>query len=151
MSSEIDAFRHHHDEIRGELDRQVGRILGGSDEGLVRLRDYLFDELLPHARGEERHLYPTVAPLLCREGTAMATMTMDHEAIERLVDRYANLLADRPRNRVEIERTLAALHAIVELHLAKEERVLLPALERHASASELRSILAGVEEPSVRD
>jgi len=150
MSKELERFGRQNRELREELRRRIGSFLGGSDEGLTALRDFLFDELLTHARGEERHLYPVVGPLLCQEGTAMETMTMDHVAIERHIDRYAGLLADHPQDRVAIERTLVALEAIVQLHMDKEEAILLPALGRHPGLDPGR-VLRGIQESPVRD
>lgn len=151
MSTDIESFRRNTAELRKELNTQVDGVLAGSDEGLTPLRDFLFDELLTHARGEERHFYPAVGPMLCAEGTAMATMTMDHVAIERYVDRFAGLLADQPRDRVAIERALVALQALVELHLDKEEQLLLPTLERNSNPATARAVLQGVEALSSRD
>lgn len=101
--------------------------------GLPRIVGFLRDELVPHAREEERALYPVIDRL---QGAATtATMVVDHvvvgeriEALASTVDRAlddwddAELVAD-------VSRQLAAIAAIVLLHFRKEEEVLLPILD----------------------
>jgi hypothetical protein len=85
----------------------------------------LTHELLPHARGEERALYPAVEPLLKAHGRATATMSIDHEAIEGYVHRIedaarARMQAandERAARDAELVQLLLQLQAIFKLHL----------------------------------
>ena len=94
---------------------------------LVRFLD---EEVLPHAGAEERVLYPAVGEAL-GSPDAVATMIRDHVEIRRLVERLRHhrdeLLSQLlPAARLELEQDLYALHAVLSLHLAKEEELYLP-------------------------
>lgn len=94
---------------------------------LVRRFD---EEVLPHARAEERVLYPAVGDAL-GSPEAVATMVRDHVEIRRRVERLRHhrdeLLSQLlPAARLELEQDLYGLHAVLSLHLAKEEELYLP-------------------------
>lgn len=115
--------------------------------------EFLQDDLLPHAAAEEAVLYPAVAEVL-GSPEATATMARDHEEIRRLVRelrRHADELASQvlPVARHELVRVLHGLHAVVGLHLAKEEELYLPLLDHQldgdSAADLLRSMRAAAE------
>ena len=65
MSIVSEAIHNHHQEISATLRRHVEQIIKGSasaDPGA--LVAFLKHDLLPHAAGEERYLYPAVDPLV---------------------------------------------------------------------------------------
>lgn len=107
--------------------------------------EFLRDHLVPHARAEEDVLYPAVEEAMAAPG-ATATMRADHQEIVARVDRLAATVdalgddwpdADRARG---VAHQLVGLSAILELHFAKEEEVLLPVLDgalSRAQADEL--------------
>ena len=115
---------------------------------------FLNGDLLPHAHGEERHLYPLVDELVRKHGKPTATMTVDHEFIAGYVARIeqtTRALADATNgNRSHLLRLLQdlalRLDAIMELHLAKEERIYLPLIEEHVDEARQRSVLEAIHE-----
>lgn len=122
---------------------------GGDPADLVA---FLRAELLPHAKGEEAYLYPAVEPLLRQESMATATMSIDHEHIVGYVDRLAAAserlavadVDEREARLIEVRILAAQLEALLRVHLEKEERVYLPLLERHLSASRQAEIVEGM-------
>ncbi|NIN68731.1 MAG: hypothetical protein GTO63_29300, partial [Anaerolineae bacterium] len=88
------------------------------------------DDLLPHAIGEERHLYSAVEWLVKSYGQATATMRVDHEFIEGYIRQIAEavqaLQGATEETRPEIESRLRhlalQLEAVLRVHLEKEER-----------------------------
>jgi hemerythrin-like domain-containing protein len=143
-------IRGHHRALVATLDGYVsGLASGGGDVDPTALVGFLKEDLLPHARGEERHLYPAVEPLLREHGRATATMSVDHEfiegyiaEIEKAVQAMANGEgADGTRARDRLERLVLQLQAVLEVHLEKEERIYLPLLEQFASDDEMDKIV----------
>lgn len=150
-----EALRHHHEELAGKMagyaDALTGSVPAADPEPFVR---FLREELLPHAAGEDRYLYPAVEPLLKAHGMATATMRMDHRAIERYVGALEET-ASRLRNaegaaRLEAVRDLTRLtwqlQALFEVHLQKEEQVYLPVLAQYAPEAEQQRIIAQMHE-----
>jgi iron-sulfur cluster repair protein YtfE (RIC family) len=96
--------------------------------------DFLDGELLPRLAAEESSLYPALADRL---GTAaIRPMVRDHEEVRRLardirraVESVSSPLL--PSARHELVWLLHSLHAVLSLHLAKEEEQYLPLLRRH--------------------
>jgi quercetin dioxygenase-like cupin family protein/hemerythrin-like domain-containing protein len=96
---------------------------------------FLRTELLPHADGEERLVYPAVERVLRARGGATSSMALDHR-------RIAELTADLERtagvpvaalDRAAAQRLLQALSAVVSLHFDKEEEDYLPRLRQLGS------------------
>jgi len=101
---------------------------------LGEIVEFLRDHLVPHARAEEDVLYPAVERAMSAPGATM-TMRADHEEIVARIDRLATTVdalgadwpdADRAR---DVAHQLVGLSAILQLHFAKEEEVLLPVLD----------------------
>lgn len=160
MRSVGEAIRAHHRQLMARLQAEASAVEaqsgGAGDPALQaeRLLAFLNGELLPHARGEERHLYPAVEPLLRAHGSPTATMRVDHEAIEAYI-REIETLAGRLRTaggpdgaqaRSELRRALRQLEAVLRVHLEKEERIYLPLLEAHLPEAEQRRVLEGMHE-----
>jgi hemerythrin-like domain-containing protein len=155
MSHVTDAMRRHHADLLSRLSEQVQRLaedpVAADPAALAHL---LNDDLLPHAAGEERHLYPAVDPLIKAHGSATATMSIDHEVITdyvRQIDDLARAVAAAdPRQRPAMVRRMAQLglqlEAIVRLHLRKEEDVYLPLFERYVSTEDQQRVLDGMHE-----
>ena len=106
--------------------------------------------MLPHAEAEDRVLYPAVARLM---GAPEATRTMsrDHLAIFRLggeLDELRKALHTKPLSDGQLKalrRVLYGLHAVVKLHLAKEEE---PKFSKQARQSRARA--SSIARPSRR-
>ena len=133
-----EAFVARHAELQGVLDHWAGVLAAAAASGdpvrPVRnlLRAFLIEEVLPHARAEERTLYraamrdPDVSLLvqaLISEHRVLASMT------GRLGEPPAASAAQA-----------AAISALFASHVAKEDSLLLPALER--SGADLATLLA---------
>ena len=171
MKDVTEAIRRHHRELMDHFGRLLERAVGvgragqvagpgmppgqaaGVPQGALReVAAFLRSELLPHAHGEERYLYPAVDPLLKAYGKPTATMSVDHEVIEqyvRDVDEAVSLLAqaageEREALHGRLRATLLQLQAVLRLHLEKEERVYLPLFEAHLQPEEQRRILEGM-------
>ena len=145
-----EAIRGHHRDLVATLDGHVAALAANRpDAHPSALVAFLKGDLLPHAHGEERHLYSAVEPLLREHGRATATMSVDHEFIEGYVaeiEKEVGALesgeaANRARARARLERLVLQLQAVLELHLEKEERIYLPLLEQHLSEEEQGMIL----------
>lgn len=111
---------------------------------------FLEQELLPHAAAEDAVLYPAVAELL---GSPAATDTMrrDHDEIRRLAADLRRHRAElgtavHPAAVGEVRRLLYALHAIISLHVAKEEELYLPLLDADLSDAEAEALLHRMHE-----
>jgi Hemerythrin HHE cation binding domain len=88
MGMLTEAVRKHHLSLAKTLSAHA-RAVGGRAPQAERdsFVAFLTGELLPHARGEERHLYPAMDELVQRHGRATATMTVDHEFIGNYIAR----------------------------------------------------------------
>lgn len=153
MSRFVEAIRKHHRKILETLQGHLQTLRRRPEpESLRALLHFLKADLLPHAVGEERALYPAVEPLLKAWGQATATMVVDHEFIRRYIEAL-EALAERLRTTSdvaelwdEVESQLLQLDAVLRLHLEKEERVYLPLVAQHLSESVQQSILDRMHE-----
>ncbi|HXF69493.1 MAG TPA: DUF2249 domain-containing protein [Thermoflexus sp.] len=145
--SVAEAFREHHRQLLEYLEAyREGPTLSPAE--LQSLRAFLLQDLLPHAQGEERALYPAVEPLIRQHGQATATMRVDHEFIEGYIRQIDGLIqriqGAEPEGRAsaerELRRLLIELYALLRVHMAKEERVYLPLFERYLSLEEQQRV-----------
>jgi iron-sulfur cluster repair protein YtfE (RIC family) len=160
MGTLSDAMREHHRELADRLAAQAAALEAGpAASDLVALAAFLESELLPHAEGEERHLYPVVDPLVAQHGRPTATMSVDHEYIAgyvRQIGEIARALrtADAAQQSAlwpRLLRVVAQLVGLFTAHLAKEERIYLPLLDRYVAPAEQQGILERLhEEPTAR-
>lgn len=119
-----------HAELREVLDHWAGVLAAAAgDGGPVRparnlLRAFLADEVLPHARAEERTLY--------REARGDPNVSLLVRALvseHRLLASMAGRLGE-PARPAAAAAQAAAISAVFASHVAKEDCLLLPALER---------------------
>jgi uncharacterized protein (DUF2249 family)/hemerythrin-like domain-containing protein len=155
MSSISAAMRSHHRELAATLNTQVTALEENRpDVDPEALVTFLQSELLPHARGEERYLYPAIEPVIKAHGAATATMRVDHEFIEttarQIADTVQALRTASGDEQGDLRRRLLhlawQLQAVLQVHLEKEERVYLPLVERYIPAQEQEHILTGMHE-----
>lgn len=118
---------------------------------LDALMAFLRNHLIPHARAEEKVLYPEVARCL-GSASATATMSADHEEVIRLVTELGELRdgvqggrADR-LHAIGLRRVLYGLYAILKLHFAKEEDLYLPILDAALSPDEAMTLFRRMEQ-----
>ncbi|HYB90611.1 MAG TPA: DUF2249 domain-containing protein [Candidatus Binataceae bacterium] len=153
MSTLTEAIHAHHAKLQDALRAHVEALVKGSADASGLLA-FLKRELLPHARSEERHLYPAVDTLVKEHGRATATMSVDHEFIAEYARRIERINDARAPGKKENEAASGALlrqlavelEAIVKLHLAKEERVYLPLFDRHMAPADQQALLGRVHE-----
>ncbi|HEV2236178.1 MAG TPA: hemerythrin domain-containing protein [Ktedonobacterales bacterium] len=150
-----DAMREHHRELAERLASQVAALEGGPAAGDPEaLVAFLEGELLPHAAGEEAHLYPVVDPLVAQHGRPTATMSVDHEYIAAYVRQIgATTRALRTADAAQraalwprLVREVARLDGLFAAHLAKEERIYLPLLDRYVASEGQRDLLERLHE-----
>jgi uncharacterized protein (DUF2249 family)/hemerythrin-like domain-containing protein len=155
-----DAIRAHHralaktlDEYTAEVEARDTRLDAASLTELVDgLTDFLTSELLPHAAGEERTLYPALDPIIREHGSPTATMRVDHEYIGEYARQIASSArrlrgaseSERPALARQLTRQVIQLQGLFAVHLAKEERVYLPLVERTISTSDQTALLAAL-------
>jgi iron-sulfur cluster repair protein YtfE (RIC family) len=115
--------------------------------------EFLQHHLIPHARAEEAVLYPAVEEALGAPGLT-ATMAADHRDIMRRIDALAaTAVRDREPSRDQVEslrRQLYGLTAILDLHFAREEELLLPLLDAHLDENQARAVVAAWPTASAR-
>jgi uncharacterized protein (DUF2249 family) len=137
------AIRAHHDELSAGLRERTAALLaalraGDPDAARERLHAWYQTELLPHAAAEEHTLYAAGADLDASQ-LLVEGMLAEHQALIGLVARLA--LARDPFDVVAAASSAQDLFAV---HLAKENDLLLPALERSGVA--LAPLLEGMHE-----
>jgi hemerythrin-like domain-containing protein len=155
MTTLGEAIRKHHLSLSKTLQAHAGGVGGGETQ---RERQafvaFLKGDLLPHARSEERYLYPAVDTLVREHGKPTATMGVDHEFIADYtarIERTTRALAganngERARLLRQLRDLALRLDAIVELHLAKEERTYLPLIEEHLDQARQHHLLQVIHE-----
>jgi len=156
------AIRTHHRSLADTLDTYTAEVEAGITDldaaRLVELLDglkgFLSGDLLPHAAGEEKTLYPALDPIIREHGSPTATMLVDHEYIgnySRQITETARALRSADQHtRTDLARKLARqliqLQGLFDVHLAKEERVYLPLVEQAVSAGDQQALLAALHE-----
>ncbi|HEY1388817.1 MAG TPA: DUF2249 domain-containing protein [Ktedonobacterales bacterium] len=156
------AIRAHHRALAETLDNYTAEVEAGITEldtaRLAELLDgltgFLSGDLLPHAAGEEKTLYPALDPIIREHGSPTATMRVDHEYIgdysRQIAETARALRSADQQTRTNLARTLARqliqLQGLFDVHLAKEERVYLPLIEQAISTGDQQALLAALHE-----
>ena len=157
-----DAIRSHHRALAETLDTYTADVeggvgnLGAADLAtlLDGLTEFLTGELIPHAQGEEKTLYPALDPVIREHGSPTATMSVDHEYIGQYVRSIAETArilrsasaGDRPALALKLTRLMIQLQGLFAVHLAKEERVYLPLVEKAVSSGDQQALLAALHD-----
>ncbi|HEU0026505.1 MAG TPA: DUF2249 domain-containing protein [Ktedonobacterales bacterium] len=157
-----DAIRTHHRSLAETLDGYAADVEASAANPdsasladlLDRLTTFLSGDLLPHAQGEERTLYPALDPIIREHGSPTATMSVDHEYLgeyaRKITETAQALRAASARERAELARQLdrqvLLLQGLFTVHLAKEERVYLPLVEQAVSSEDQHTLLAALHE-----
>ncbi|MDE3112935.1 MAG: DUF2249 domain-containing protein [Chloroflexota bacterium] len=155
MSTVTAAIHEHHKEIQDRIaDTTTRATESGSADDLDAMLRVLREDLLPHARGEEKRLYPAVDPLVATHGRATATMSIDHEHIEAYV-KAIGVVVERMRAATgparaqlagDLHDLIQRLRAILDLHTEKEERVYFPLIDKAMTPEEQAKLLEGIHE-----
>ncbi|TAN31694.1 hypothetical protein EPN29_10750 [bacterium] len=124
------------------------------DEAARRTRlavalEFLRDGLLPHAKEEERSVYPAVDRVLRAVGGATKTMTIDHRFITEMIDELEGISRGPFSEPVceQTSRLLYGLQSLLKAHFTKENEAYAPLLNRLSPAErrELHDHLSGGE------
>ncbi len=141
-STAVEAVEQHHAVLAGTLSTQVERLLDAG-QAWQPIRDRLVawcrSDLVPHAQAEERTLYPAAADF-DRARLLVDAMLAEHGVISQLVEDLA-----RATDGVHAGGTAAALRALFETHLSKENDQLLPLLAQ-ATNVDLSGLLDGMHD-----
>lgn len=139
--------RRHHAHLAAQLREHVDAMtrfaeaadVTGAEHARRNLLTFLRRDLVPHALAEEQTLYPAAA---ARPSGARLVEGMlgEHRAITDLVDRIGH--APSP---IRAATAAHALAAVFDVHLAKENDLVLPLLVADEDAS-LAGLLAGMHE-----
>jgi len=142
-----DPLRSEHDELRPQIERvrELGdQAVAGEDvmESLLASVEFLHHHLLVHATAEEAILYPLVADLLGGP-RATATMAEDHARIRHLAAALAEVDVE---DRQSVARLAYGLHALITLHLEKEEGVYLSLVDSMLSSETVAGMYVRMQE-----
>jgi heavy metal translocating P-type ATPase len=134
------------DEVRAVADVLSDGTAPATVDALRRLTGRLEDTVVAHELVDETQVYPELAERLGGDDP-LATMSREHLEIFHLVDLLGRLVAGADHGldaaeRNEARRILYALDAIVRLHLAQEEELLLALSPEPAPAPRDRSSAA---------
>ena len=145
----------HVDDLRAVADAVGVLPLAELANRLRGASDFLLSHLIPHALAEDEVLYPAVAAFV---GTPVATATMsrDHQAVLAMTNELVALrrLAEGDELRAQtasgLRRVLYGLHALVKVHFAKEEEILLPLLDERLTSASARDLFAAMERSAAK-
>jgi iron-sulfur cluster repair protein YtfE (RIC family) len=155
-----DKIRRHHSAIHKRLHEIVERIdaLDGRppQETRRQLDDdarFLLDDLLHHANSEDRHLYPALEALLKEYVSATAFMSLEHVMIGSELKGLAEEMTKAGTSEMPSPEQLAALRrrahrlmAILQMHTANEEEIMLPLADEHLKAEQIDDIVRRMHE-----
>jgi iron-sulfur cluster repair protein YtfE (RIC family) len=157
MASITQPLRDEHKELYPyvEIIRQAGDTVNESlttmaHEKIEAVYHFLTHQLIPHAQAEEQALYPMVQKVMGAEQST-ATMSRDHQEIERLTEELDKLRVHRSQLSVTsiqamaLRRILYGLYTLVKLHFAKEEEIYLPLLDAKLTAEDARAMFEHME------
>lgn len=157
MNTLTQPLRAEHDGYRVALNEMRDTADAAEDLSLPELRGrldhteaFLSGRFLPHARAEAVAVYPLIRRVL---GAHEATGGMAREDFEiiRLAGQVAALRerlisSDFGRNeRRALRRTLFELYTVIRLHLAEQDEIFLPMLDRRISAAEAIEMVEELE------
>lgn len=132
-------FRHEHEQLLEHIEhlaaaaREMPRLSEDERDALrARVLGFLTGTLLPHARAEEKILYPEWAALIGYPGAAIP-MVHDHEAI---VERVERLEATDVADVDALQELLYGLYSLISVHFRKEEDLQLPAFDAAPAVAE---------------
>lgn len=123
--------------------------------GLVECDRFLQRDLLPHAGAEDEVMYPAVDRALGAPGATL-TMSIDHREIERLSRELGMLIPNEgsaggdPAWAGNVRRVLYSLHAILNVHMAKEEEIYLPVLDSALTGPQADALFEEMERAAAK-
>lgn len=155
MTKVSEAIQKHHRQLMQTIEEHIKALLEDPSKARpFELAEFLQKDLLPHAMGEEKHLYPQVDPLIKAHGQATATMGVDHEFIHTYIHQIGESVKSlkeassevKPALQEKLKHQVLQFEAVLRLHLEKEERVYLPLFERYLTEEEQQKVLEGMHQ-----
>ena len=139
----IEQIRSHHSEMAAELNELTRAVLAAAASDALgterdALHDWYRDQLIPHAVAEEHTLYSAAAELGATR-LLICSMLTEHRTLVELIADLA--FAREP---FETAMIAASTQALLTSHLAKENDLLLPALD--SAGLEMGGLLDGMHE-----
>ncbi len=147
MARPTDPMRDHHKALEEQLHgffnfiETLDKFGAEEKEKLKEFAAFLKNDILPHAEGEEKHLYKKVGELM---GNPLFTKTMeiDHQHITRFISDLEtetnNIFKEAADVTIKkLKQTAGKLQGIMELHFQKENDVYLPILDEKLSAEQV--------------
>jgi hemerythrin-like domain-containing protein len=155
MGQASEVIHRHHQQLVSTLSDQVAAIVEGRPEAdPCALVAFLKHDLLPHDLGEELYLYPALDPVMKAHAQATAALSIDHEYIQGYVDWIEETTEEletadeqeKPALHALLHRLCLQLEAVLQLHMAKEEKVYLPLFELYTPKEDQQHILSEMHE-----
>lgn len=120
-------------EFLSETARELPKLdMGAREELRTQALTFLRDELGAHMRTDQHFLYPKIAERL-GDPLAAAPMNYDHRAIRWWIDEIARADIE---DTDELQRLLYGVHALVKVHLSREEDLYVDAVDSVAWPAE---------------
>ena len=156
MPRKTSRIRNHHKEIVKSLkaivrraDTLPSRPGGAVRQALKRDIEFLRNDLIPHAEGEETGLYPAADKLIRKYGRPTATMSRDHVHLKKEIATYCRLAgkiasAKGPlpaATRTAFWKAAIRLDFLLSVHLEAEEKDLLPYFDKYLSQKEVNAVI----------
>ncbi len=98
--------------------------------------------LYPHMAAEDEVLYPAIDRIMGCEATA--TMRRDHDEIRRRTAQLQATVSTEFDQDSELRSAWYGLDAIIHLHMAKEEELYYPILDRHLDGPATAELVAAM-------
>ncbi len=147
MTRPTDPIRDHHKALEEQLHgffhciENLEKFSSEEKEKLKEFTAFLKNDVLPHAEGEEKHLYKKVGELM---GNPLFTKTMeiDHQHIKQFISELETEINNVYKEAADVtikklQQTAGKLRGIMELHFQKENDVYLPILDEKLSAEQV--------------
>jgi hemerythrin-like domain-containing protein len=128
----------HLEHVRAAVGRLPGETPATARESLAAIVAFFSDHIGPHARAEERALYPAVDAHVGGARPFTASMRHEHEIVARWIAELEAEAAQAEPDLVAFARRADNLLGLLAAHFEEEERVLLPILDRSMTPERFR-------------
>jgi len=138
-----------HDNLRARFSAvlQVATAPNATRADRLALVTFLRNALLPHAQDEELVLYPALDSVLGTNGSATATLVLDHRAI---ADRTLELLSLIDKNPALFQRQAVGVGAMIDHHFVVEEKFVFPNLARRMGPRAQQALMQRMHDTEAR-
>lgn len=156
MPRNTERIRNHHKGVAKNLkaivrraDTLTSRPGAATRNALKKDIEFFRKELIPHAEGEEKGLYPAADILIRKYGRPTATMSRDHRHVKKEVDTFCRLAAKiaaakgpvPAATRAAFLKSAVRLEFLAAVHFEAEEEDLFPYFDKYLSQKEVNAII----------